>query len=65
MTKQDALDLAVQYHAFRAAVDSRDDNGTAVWGNMLLETQDRIGVAIVNEENTKSLISYARERLAA
>lgn len=61
MTKDQAKKLAVRYNAFLEAVHSDDARGIIVWGPMLDEIQNEIGLVLAS--NVKLSVEIARREM--
>jgi len=62
VTSKDAKALAVRYLAFNEACDNKDDEGIWIWGDMLLESQERTGAYLYEAEFLSSCVNRARAR---
>ncbi len=60
ISKADAKALAVEYAAYTRDVVRSDQLGILFWGEMLLETQERLGIDMVGVEAATTLINAAR-----
>ncbi len=54
--------LAVAYHAYCTDVKNHDDNGTIVWGKLLLEAQEKTAVVLIHADHIERSIRFARVR---
>lgn len=63
ISKKQAERLAVSYAAWCEAVQSDDDLGVVVYGEMLLKIQNETGVVMRREYHIKRLISHCSELL--
>jgi hypothetical protein len=63
MTKDDAKQLAVRYAAYLQSFYDEDDSGIAVWGDMLIETQAKVGVELLKPETIRAIVAGARRRM--
>lgn len=59
-----ARSLAVEYEGYHDALRRNDDNSICVWGEMLLATQNAIGVNLHKPEGVRRMIDAARARKA-
>lgn len=57
-----ALSLAIRYHAYQRAFFTDDAEGVLVWGTMLAETQNAIGVYIEDPDHIRQSINIMATR---
>tara|TARA_R110000787_G_scaffold23272_3_gene66800 strand:+ start:553 stop:771 length:219 start_codon:yes stop_codon:yes gene_type:complete len=55
-----ARSLAVRYDAFNSAKADGDNNGIALWGNLLIEAQEKVGVELYRPDFIRPIVARAR-----
>lgn len=63
----DVKSLAVRYDAYNCAVAASDWESAAMWGEMLRDVQDVLGVTLIGADRLAGVIAFAadlRGRLA-
>lgn len=59
-----AKGLAVCYHTYLEARRSNDNDGVVVWGHMLLEAQQQLGIVMLDADWVIVCVELAKKALA-
>lgn len=63
ITRDDAKQLAVCYHAYLSC-DADQHASVSVWGNLLLQIQEKVGIDLADPDNLRARIEYADRKFA-
>ena len=62
----DARALAIRYHAYHQAINAEDWNGVILWGGMLTEVLEKLGIDdLTDTDNLAVMVAVARRKVAA
>ena len=59
--REAARSLAIRYDAFNSARADGDNNGIALWGDLLIESQEKVGVKLYRSDFIRPIVAEARQ----